>query len=342
MSIITDLSPSAEARGLGVVPGLVWAFRIHADGSAQSLPIDKPIENRRDGWLWLHLNLADARVADWLRTVELPAPAKAMMLSRDRHQQLHAMQSSIYGVFADVVQQVERPTDEIAHLRFVMTERLLVSSRHHALFSVEAARASIEQGGRRLPHVAALLELIVEHVANGIDGLVDRLATELDQIEDAVAVGHCQLERPKLTRVRQIGVKLHRQLSGLRTLFHRLEREGTEGLPPPLRLAAGKLAQHLDALDHDMVEMRHRAYLLQEEIVSVVAEETNRNLHVLAVLTALFLPPTLITGIFGMNTKGLPFTDMETAFLWASALMVASVVTVYLILRRVGIFKRPS
>jgi len=39
----------------------------------------------------------------------------------------------------------------------------------------------------------------------------------------------------------------------------------------------------------------------------------------------LFLPPTLITGIFGMNTKGLPFTDMETAFLWASALMVASV-----------------
>jgi len=33
---------------------------------------------------------------------------------------------------------------------------------------------------------------------------------------------------------------------------------------------------------------------------------------------------------------------METAFLGASALMVASVVTVYLILRRVGIFKRRS
>jgi zinc transporter len=60
------------------------------------------------------------------------------------------------------------------------------------------------------------------------------------------------------------------------------------------------------------------------------------------VLTALFLPPTLITGIFGMNTKGLPFTEWETAFLWACALMVGSVIAVFLILRRVGIFKRPS
>jgi len=340
MSTITDIAPAGETRGLGVVPGLMWAFRIQPDGSAQPLPIDKPIESRRDGWLWLHINLADARAAEWLKSAPLPAPAVATMLSRDRHQQLHATQASVYGVFADVVQQIERPGDEIAHLRFVMTERLLVSSRHHALASVEGARTTIEQGGRRLPHVAALLELIVEHVANGIDELVDRQATELDRIEEAVATGDCQAQRSKLTKVRQMGVKLHRQLSGLRTLFHRLEREGTEGLPPALRLAAGKLAQHLDALDHDMTEMRHRSYLLQEEIAAVVVEETNRNLHVLAVLTALFLPPTLITGIFGMNTKGLPLTEMESGFLWACALMVGSVLATFLVLRGFGIFKR--
>jgi hypothetical protein len=32
-------------------------------------------------------------------------------------------------------------------------------------------------------------------------------------------------------------------------------------------------------------------------------------------MTILFLPPTLVTGVFGMNTKGLPVTDMDTAFL---------------------------
>jgi zinc transporter len=220
-----------------------------------------------------------------------------------------------------------------------MTERLLISGRHHALTCVESAREAIEQGGRRLPDVAALLELIVEHVGDAIDQLVDTLAAELDQIESRLAGGSRNAERPKLTRVRQGSARLHRQLLGLRTLFHRLERDSTDGLQPPLRLAAGKLAQRLDALDHDIVEMRHRAHLLQEEIAAATAEATNRNLHALAILTALFLPPTLVTGIFGMNTKGLPFSDIEEAFLWAAAIMASSAVAVYLLMRRIGVFK---
>src|SRR5262245_12005018 len=100
-SVALDLSAPAESRDLGVVPGLVWAFRIHSDGSAGALPVAQPIERRRDGGLWLHVNLAHARAAEWLSTVDLPAPALAMLLSRDRHQQLHAIGNAIYGIFAD-------------------------------------------------------------------------------------------------------------------------------------------------------------------------------------------------------------------------------------------------
>jgi zinc transporter len=338
-SVVLDLMEPLGDRGFGIVPGLVWGFFIHDDGSAELLDVDRPIESRREGWLWLHFNLADTRASEWLRAAELPAPATAMLLSRDRHQQVHATESCVYGILADVVKRIEGPGDDVGHLRFIVTERLLISGRHHALCSVESTRETIERGERRLPHVAALLELIVEHVGDAIDLLADKLATDLDQIENNLVLGTHNAERPKLTRVRQASAKLHRQLSGLRTLFHRLEREGTDDLKPPLRIAAGKLAQRLDALDHDVVEMRHRAHLLQEEIAAATAEETNRNLHVLAILTALFLPPTLVTGIFGMNTKGLPFTDMETAFLWAAALMLGSAIAVYLVMRRIGVFR---
>ena len=96
--------------------------------------------------------------------------------------------------------------------------------------------------------------------------------------------------------VRRTAVRLHRQLSGLRVLFHRLERQDTEGLPPALRIAAGRIAQRLDALDHEIVAMRERTRLLQEEITALTAEETNRHLYVLSILTTLVLPPTLVTG----------------------------------------------
>ena len=118
-----------------------------------------------------------------------------------------------------------------------------------------------------------------------------------------------------------------------------MPEQEADGLKPPLRIAAGRIAQRLDALDHEIVALRERTRLLQEEITALTAEETNRHLYVLSILTTLFLPPTLVTGVFGMNTKGLPFTDNENAFLWASALMVGSAVAVYLLMRRVGVFK---
>jgi len=47
----------------------------------------------------------------------------------------------------------------------------------------------------------------------------------------------------------------------------------------------------------------------------------------------------LVTGIFGMNTKGLPLTDVETGFLWAAALMIGAAGLAYLIMRRLGIVR---
>ena len=56
-------------------------------------------------------------------------------------------------------------------------------------------------------------------------------------------------------------------------------------------------------------------------------------------LTALLMPPTLVTGVFGMNTKGLPLTDVESGFLWAAALMFLSSFGAWLIMKRIGLIR---
>src|SRR5207245_2617016 len=139
--------------------------------------------------------------------------------------------------------------------------------------------------------------------------------------------------------LRRTCVRLHRQLTGLRVLFHRLDQKNTDHLTPGLRIQAGKLAQRLDGLDHDIVELRERSRLLEEELHFKMEEESNRHLHTLSIVTTMLLPPTLVTGIFGMNTKGLPLTDVESGFLWAALLMVLSSLAAYMIMKRIGIIK---
>jgi zinc transporter len=337
------LDPDVGGRGSPAdrpIPGLVWAFRTLPDGSAEPLAIDQPIALTQNGLLWLHFNLADTRALHWLVSggLEMPVPARALLLSSDTYQQVHANSDCVYGVISDLKRDIAQATEETGYLRFVMTEGILVSGRHHALCAVDATRRALEEG-RRIESVAALFETIIENVADTMDRVADRIAQSLDEIEEQVLSDDASDLRQKLGRLRRTCVRLHRQLSGLRIVFHRLEQKNLSELKPALQLRAGKLAQRLDGLDHTVVEMRERSRVLQEELHLKIEEQGNNSLRVLSVLTALLMPPTLITGIFGMNTKGLPFTELDTAFLWASVLMLLSSLAAYFIMKRIGLIR---
>ena len=323
-----------------IIPGLVWAFRIDPDGRPRPLPIDAPIDLVHGGLLWLHFNLTDARALQWLAQVELHAPeqARGLLLSKDTYQQLHTAEDSVYGVISDLLRDIDEVTEETGYLRFLMTERVLISGRHHALCAVDATRRSLE-GGRRIDSVAALLETIVENVADSMDNVADRLAMALDEVEEHVLSDDTKDMLQRLGRLRRTCVRLHRQLSGLRLVFLRLEQKGAEDVKPALKLRAGRLAQRLDGLDHQVVEMRERSRLLQEELQLQIEQRGNESLRVLSVLTALLLPPTLVTGLFGMNVKGLPLTTDDTGFLWAALMIVSSSVTAYLVMKRLGLIR---
>jgi zinc transporter len=336
----SDGDTVAASNAITPIPGLVWAFRTLPDGSWESLVVDQPIALAQGGLLWLHFNLADARAPQWLASanLQMPAQARALLLSKDTYQQLHTTDDSVYGVISDLKRDIADATEETGYLRFMMTERVLVSGRLHALCAVDATRRALEDG-RRIESAAALLETIVENVANTMDRIAERISRSLDEIEEQVLSDDAADLRQGLGRLRRTCVRLHRQLSGLRIVFHRLEQKNVNDLKPALQLRAGKLAQRLDGLDHTVVEMRERSRLLQEELHLKIEEQGNHNIRVLSVLTALLMPPTLVTGIFGMNTKGLPLTDVETGFLWAALLMALSSAAAYLVMKRIGLIR---
>jgi zinc transporter len=338
---VTEISSGATA-GHAPMPGLVWAFRFGVDGAAREIAVDQPLEDdgAGDGWLWLHFNLADARACLFLRSVSyLPPAARELLVASDEHQQLHAKDGCLYGVLADLVCGLEGATGEIGFLHFAMTERLLVTSRRRMLSAVEATRQAVRKG-QTVGSVVALLEAIMEQVVDSVDHYADELAGTLDHLEERILVDDVNEGRQTLGRVRRTTVRLHRQLAILRQLIHRFELGIGHAQQNTFRLATAKLGQRVDWLDAEIVALRDRAHLLQEEVTLKTAEQTNRNLQVLAIVTTVFLPASLIAGIFGMNVGGVPLTDNRHGFLWVMLLVVVVSVLVYWLLKRSGILGR--
>ena len=61
---------------------------------------------------------------------------------------------------------------------------------------------------------------------------------------------------------------------------------------------------------------------------------TNRRLFTLSILSACLLPPTLVTGVFGMNTKNLPFQNTDGGTWYALMIAAAAGATAYWVLQR--------
>jgi hypothetical protein len=105
----------------------------------------------------------------------------------------------------------------------------------------------------------------MEQMIESVDRYAEGLA-QLDLVEERILADDVSIDRPVIGRVRRMTVRLHRQLVTLRSLIHRFERDIEPSSKPALGLSTEKFGQRLDWLDTEIIALRDRSHLLQEEI----------------------------------------------------------------------------
>jgi zinc transporter len=326
---------SSETVSGAPASGIIYVYRFLDDGTSISLPCEEAADalSAHDGWTWIHIGLADVRARTWIsQHAPVSELAREVLVGTDEHVRLDIVGSEIMGVMPDLRQSFATPGEDIVRLRFTMTERVLITSRRTPVHSLELTRRSIENG-RRFPTPIAFLDGIVDQFADAIGRLSETLADQLDQAENRLLDRNLDDEGQKLGRMRLQLAHIHRQLMQLRLLFQRIEpRIALEN--EKVARAIRALAQKLDAIDHDVAAQYERARLLLDEVASRMAAITNRRLFTLSILTACLLPPTLVTGVFGMNTKDLPFQNTDGGTWFALAIAAAAGATAYWLIAR--------
>lgn len=333
----TSHLPLLPSQAEHLAPGLVWASR--------ALP-GKPVETLHPadiaaalvaptGWVWLHVDLVDQRCHGWLgEACALPATAHAILEGHDEGVALGHEGGVVHGICPDLHSELARQSTSVGRLRFAVSEHLLVTGRRHTLAAAEEVRARLSTGPA--PGTAfELLETILSAFCRNASLRLAAASTGLDAVEDRLVMENPGDERRRLKSVRRLAVSLHRPIAAMVALFEDEDRSAwavSSGGHEVLR----RLAARLERLDREVVMLNDRARLLQEEIAAELADESNRSLRVLAVISALLLPGTLIVGIFGMNTADLPLTHTHAGFIIALLLGAGATGLFYWILRRAG------
>ncbi|HSF63479.1 MAG TPA: magnesium transporter CorA family protein [Paracoccaceae bacterium] len=221
---------------------------------------------------------------------------------------------------------------------FVLTSRRIVTVRHHTPrpFKTYPTRADKVAPGCDTPDkiFLSLLEEITGRLADHLEGsgrMLDGLARNaygegrrsgVDELREALRlVGH---EGEMIARVRLALLTLERALSFFGQTVN--DRIAGEGLRPVVK----GLARDIQALEVHADFLSARVAQGTDATLGMINLDQNQTIKIVSVVAAVFLPPTLIASVYGMNFAVMPELGWRWGYPLALGLMLASAVGTFL------------
>lgn len=318
--------------------GVIFAWEISRDHAQELKPdeVDAALAHV-DKSVWLHLNLSNTRVQRWIRqTPHLPDTLKEAILdevNRSRMETIEEFGDGLMMVMNDfrVGLSGTEGDDETGTLWAIMTPRLMLSLRAHPLRTTDTLRHLLRQHRVHPADVVSLYHEMIEERANHLRHRIDRLSVEMDELEEALLTGIKIPEHETLGRLRITCGRLRRHYTPELTALRRLSRHRPAWFSED---DADKLREQIELLAYlvdELSNLHERAKMLQDELSAHMAEFNAKNLQVLSVMTVIFLPMTLVTGVMGMNMGDLP--GLEQSFWVVMVVMFGAGLAVFLGLR---------
>jgi magnesium transporter len=236
-----------------------------------------------------------------------------------------------------------RENPETHAVSFILTPAHLITVRYAEILSFDRFAGHVE----RTPLLCENSALALVHL---LDAVVDRLADGIEHVGREVDAVSQQAFR----RARGAGQQRMSNLA-LQALLFRLgsaqdalskARQAAVSLSRALgylAFAAPKsagIASHVKSLSRDIASLSdHSTYLsgnitfLLDAALGLISIEQNAVLKIFSVGAIVFMPPTLVAGIYGMNFKFIPELGWSLGYPWALALMLASAILPYLVFR---------
>lgn len=277
---------------------------------------------------WHHFHCDQEESRQQMQTLGMPEEIISAMTTRETRPRYLGTEEGVLLILRGVNLNPGAEPEDMVSLRLWLSANMVVSARPSGrrLQTMQEIKGMVE-AGKGPADPALFAQTTVEKLASRIGDVVDSMDEELTQLEHKIEDGETRGVRIRLTEIRTMAAGLRRYLAPQREALDTLFRDRhplIQGHDSAIREQADRLTRYVEDLDL----AREQAILLQDELRGRVGEQQNMRMYVLALVTAVFLPLSFLTGLFGMNVGGLPGVETEDGFFWVAISMVGLAVVV--------------
>lgn len=183
-------------------------------------------------------------------------------------------------------------------------------------------------------HPGKLLYLILDTIVDLYFPAIDHFNDRIDDLEDEVFHNPTPEILQSIFDIKRQLIDLRRVLVNTRDAALHMQRDPNTIINTDQELFVRDTYDHIVRLLDSVETQRDLLNNTLDIYLSSVANRTNEVMKVLTVLGTIAIPALAISGIYGMNLKGLPFQDSPYGAEWVGGITVLATVLMFYVLRK--------
>lgn len=293
-------------------------------GKATEIPLHDGPQHKAE-FIWIHLSVTNEQAQAFLgKDAGLPDYVISALTAVETRPRCDAVQHSAFLNLRGLSNDDE--ADKLASVRIYAREGWVYSVTRRPLTALDKVREEMTAG-----HILDPGDLIAEFataITEELDPVVADLGDSLDACEECMEATQAFELRRKVNTVRIEAIQYRRFLFPQRAALDKLAALPGDWLAEDDRQHLLAAADRAARMAEEADSIRERAGLMHETLTDLRAELIDERSLVISIAAMVFLPLTFLTGLYGMNVKGLWLADKPWAFEAIVAICVVTAVGV--------------
>ena len=297
-----------------------------------------------DEFLWADLfepTVEEEKAVESLLTVDVPT--RDEMKEIETSNRLYEEGNAVY-MTATVGSRLDSEMPESSAITFILANDRLITNRYADPTPVKRFMQYVERSPAACTSSATLLAGLLESFVERIADLLERVQGELDAVSHTIfGRGHGQPSSADLqAMIRKIGAngdlvsKARESLVSFQRLLMYVQQATSVTLSQDQRGRYKSALRDVQSLSDHAGFLANKIQFLLDAVLGLINLEQNNIIKIFSVAAVMFLPPTLVASVYGMNFHRMPELDKVWGYPLALVLMVVSAVVPYLYFRRRG------
>lgn len=297
-----------------------------------------------DEFLWADLfepTVEEEKAVESLLTVDVPT--RDEMKEIETSNRLYEEGNAVY-MTATVGSRLDSEMPESSAITFILANDRLITNRYADPTPVKRFMQYVERSPAACTSSATLLAGLLESFVERIADLLERVQGELDTVSHTIfGRGQGQPSGADLqAMIRKIGAsgdlvsKARESLVSFQRLLMYVQQATSVTLSQDQRGRYKSALRDVQSLSDHAGFLANKIQFLLDAVLGLINLEQNNIIKIFSVAAVMFLPPTLVASVYGMNFHRMPELDKAWGYPLALVLMVVSAVVPYLYFRRRG------